>query len=198
MALKYYVALVLLLPLIISSTYGQCTATIANGNGSFNDNQIGFSSSHGAATIQATPPVQATSQDGGAFMQIVTTGSVNENVNITMNGLVVGGIYEVNWEVIHGLVNTGLAYPDGANYTVNILQGNTTIVSQNFTIDNTESWLAQNISFTASATDMIFQILLISNDFNAGTYKMGLDGMTIECDGTTRPCDLEAPTFTRK
>lgn len=181
----------------MSFSYGQCTASIADGNGSFTDNQIGWSSPSANNTVQAAPAPEGSSSDGGAYLRLATTGN-NELVNITMGGLTNGGMYIVDWEAIHGLVSTYTNYLNGATYTVTILEGTTAIFSEDFTITDPTAWVAQSVSFTSSATDLIFRISLLGTDFNAGTYKMGIDGMSITCNGTTRPCDLVAPSYTKK
>lgn len=175
----------------------QCLASIVDGNGSFNDNQIGWSSPSLNAAVQASPAPEGASSDGGAYLRMASTGS-NEEVNITMNSLTNGGMYLVDWEVIHGLASTAPSYPNGVTYTVNILDGPTVIASQDFSIDDPSNWVPQTFSFTSSATDLIFQISLAGSDFTSGTYKMGIDGMTITCNGTTRPCDLVAPTYKKQ
>ncbi|MEM6801870.1 MAG: hypothetical protein AAF696_10740 [Bacteroidota bacterium] len=114
-----------------------------------------------------------------------------------MDGLTTGGIYAVDWEAIHGLAATSLNYPNGSTYTVNILDGATLVLSQDYLIDDAVNWVAQSISFTSPITSLIFQISLDGGNFTNATYKMGIDGMGINCNGTTRPCDLQAPSFIR-
>lgn len=189
--------LVIFIGLGFSDTYAQCTATIADGNGSFNDNQIGWSSSSGSTAVQPTPAPEGPSTDGGAYLRPTTAGST-ESVNIAMGSLIDGGIYVVDWEAIHGLASTSSNYPDSAIYIVKILDGGTTMLSQDFVIDDDASWVPQTLSFTSSSTNLIFQIQLLGSNFSNGSYKMGIDGMVITCNGTTRPCDLVAPTYRKR
>ena len=180
----------------INLSQAQCTAVIANGNGSFNDNQIGWSSPTAGATVQSTPAPEGSSSDGGAYLRPFTTGD-DELVNISLDGLTTGGIYIVEWEAIHGLAATSSNYPNGITYTVNILDGSTLVLSQDYLIDDAANWVAQSLTFTSSNANLIFQISLEASNFTSGTYKMGIDGMSITCNGTNRPCDLQAPTFIR-
>jgi len=181
----------------VTFSYAQCIASIADGNGSFTDNQIGWSSPSANNTVQAAPAPEGTSTDGGAYLRLGTTGN-NELLIITMGGLTNGGMYIVNWEAIHGLVSTYVNYQNGATYTVTILEGTTAIFTEDFTITDPAAWVPQTVSFTASAPDLIFRISLLGTNFTSGTYKMGIDGMSIDCNGTTRPCDLVAPSYTKK
>lgn len=178
------------------TSYAQCTAVIADGNGSFNDNQIGWSSPTAGAAVQSTPAPEGTSSDGGAYLRPFTSGD-DELINISMDGMNTGGIYVVDWEAIHGLASTSPNYPNGATYTVNILDGTTLVLSQDYNIDDPANWVTQTITFTSPNTNLIFQISLEGSNFSNGSYKMGIDGMSINCNGTTRPCDLQAPTYIR-